>query len=733
MPASLRIGVVACALLSAPVLLAGEPAAGQVPEFRVSRGLSVHLHADRLVVAGDAIGAATIRVSSAGQPAAPEALRRRAAPGAVFLFRLQEDAASRLEVEWRGGEVPAEGWQKTLAIAGSGRPGAYVHLDGWLDFRRHGRGAASEPFRGRLLALAVTATPALDDLLFAHAQSDGWLLEDGSPHREAGNEDRWRALAASHGPAQWRVFAVGQPVRIRAEFGWSSRSVSVPAFPYIPGRYVPGEGDARDVQLFGRGGYAVRFLLPQTPASAGMAAGHVLKKARVLIEAAGREQSLDLPAPTEDVFAHFSPVAPDAEMPGYLAYADAGAPRAFFAVGRNTAWLPRPGVQYPSLFHAAARAGENLVRIWSTSWHLPLAAPSSELVLDQRNALVWDYLLLSAGRERVKVIMTLSCAHDALTKPATVPGANGAGLPDMQAFGRYLEAAAGRFWAFEALLYLEPMNEPDYLLRAATGVADERGVYERLLRPWLAAAVARLAEPSGRPVGCGMSSQAALLAVGDLLGIEQVHVYLPHTGEEKLLADYSAAAKVAEAVRIASRFGVPTIVGEFGYQPPAASPHRPDAPAHHADPAGESLRDALWAAIAAGAAGPALPWWWQTYIEKYKLGYRISACARFLGTVDVRDFTGTPVPAAAPAGVNAVVSRGRLGAIAYICAPEKPAGALRLLIPGLKPAARFRVRYFDADSGIESTVASAASDDAGRLVFVIESSAEALVVIAEPE
>ena len=136
----------------------------------------------------------------------------------------------------------------------------------------------------------------------------------------------------------------------------------------------------------------------------------------------------------------------------------------------------------------------------------------------------------------------------------------------------------------------------------------------------------------------------------------------------------------------------------------------------------------FWASLASGAAGAAWPWWWDTYIEKYKLGGRMKAAAKFLEGTDLRDLAGTPIPVAVPSGVAAVCSRGGRGAIAYLSASGVPQKGLRLLVPGLKPEMEFRIAFYSPESGSEEGTASTVSDVAGRALVTIPEFADSVLL-----
>ncbi|MCY3021853.1 MAG: DUF5060 domain-containing protein [Planctomycetota bacterium] len=76
----------------------------------------------------------------------------------------------------------------------------------------------------------------------------------------------------------------------------------------------------------------------------------------------------------------------------------------------------------------------------------------------------------------------------------------------------------------------------------------------------------------------------------------------------------------------AARYRKPHIVGEFGLDA--------DAKGNGQDPEGEHMHEGIWASSLSLAAGTAMIWWWDNYIEPRNLYHHYKPLARFFAGVD---------------------------------------------------------------------------------------------------
>ncbi len=75
----------------------------------------------------------------------------------------------------------------------------------------------------------------------------------------------------------------------------------------------------------------------------------------------------------------------------------------------------------------------------------------------------------------------------------------------------------------------------------------------------------------------------------------------------------------------------PALLGEFGYGD--------EGYGNEADKTGIHLHNGIWATTFAGYAGSGMYWWWDVYVEKYRLWKHFNGLSTFLEGVDLTSFT----------------------------------------------------------------------------------------------
>ncbi|MFH1850042.1 MAG: DUF5060 domain-containing protein [archaeon] len=96
-------------------------------------------------------------------------------------------------------------------------------------------------------------------------------------------------------------------------------------------------------------------------------------------------------------------------------------------------------------------------------------------------------------------------------------------------------------------------------------------------------------------------------------------------------------------VRNLSRLGKPVLISEFGL----GNSSRYEIQ----DTGGSNLHRAIWSSVFSGAAGSAMPWWWDEYIEPLDMYYHFSILASFLNSP--HGLQTMPINCSCPDGIRA--------------------------------------------------------------------------------
>ncbi len=127
----------------------------------------------------------------------------------------------------------------------------------------------------------------------------------------------------------------------------------------------------------------------------------------------------------------------------------------------------------------------------------------------------------------------------------------------------------------------------------------------------------------------------------------QTHFYVQSPAIETTL---SAANQ-----QFLSQYKKPTLNGEFGITADEGS-----GSTTNLDPAGIHFHNALWATAFSGSMGPAMTWWWDSYVEPQNLYYNFKPLAGFVNTVPLKRDQYTMANAtASSSGGEAIITPGR--------------------------------------------------------------------------
>lgn len=303
----------------------------------------------------------------------------------------------------------------------------------------------------------------------------------------------------------------------------------------------------------------------------------------------------------------------DPRNPRYMAF-DNGEP--YFPIGLNVGWSTGNTIaDYEAWLDSLQASGGNFIRVWMAPWNLSIEWIDTGLgnyTNRQHRAYELDQILEMAEERGVYVMLSL--INHGQFNTATNPewdqnpynSANGGPCDVPECFATNPDAV--RFWQ-QRLRYIvarwgystqimswEWWNEVNWTPLSPEGV----------LGPWIGENVALLEEldPYDHLV-THSGSPSALETVWGPLDFTQDHFYdrddFPRTFSN-VLEEWEAAYP-----------DKPFLIGEFGRGNGGLT----------FDPQGDDLRIGIWAAPMVGAAGTAMPWWWDNYIAPNNLWDRL--------------------------------------------------------------------------------------------------------------
>lgn len=315
---------------------------------------------------------------------------------------------------------------------------------------------------------------------------------------------------------------------------------------------------------------------------------------------------------------------------------DSGAP--CFPIGENVGWPHDGGTyDYDLWLGKLAGNGGNYFRIWMANHWNPLGLESIASPdgygeglgrYDQRAAWRIDYVLDLAERLEMRVLMCIesfntvrASGDDKGWLESAYNAANGGPCQKpfdfftrddaRQLFKRRLQYIAARWGYATSVFAWELWNEVDL----ATGYESEPVAnWHREMATYL-----RACDPWAHPITTSFSDPLGDQAVDKLTMLDflQSHMYG--------VRDIPAAIADLDH-RKAAGYRKPHYIGEFGIH------WLPDDNA--GDPEGLHLHNGLWASMLSGAAGTAMIWWWDSYVEPRDLYHRFAPVAAFARDVD---------------------------------------------------------------------------------------------------
>lgn len=346
-------------------------------------------------------------------------------------------------------------------------------------------------------------------------------------------------------------------------------------------------------------------------------------------------------------------------------------------VGMNLCWPgTRGSFDYDDWLPRLASNGVNHVRLWMCPWAFGLETGAGTLNrYRQDRAVQLDRVFEVAEHSGVLVQLCLDyhgmfrTTPDptwgglddwkvnpyaaALGGPATTPNAFFTQAAAVAAYRKRLRYLIARYSYSPHLFAWEFFNEIDNAFAEGAGALNPSDV-----AGWHADQAAWMAtnDPARHLVTTSLAG-ADRSELWNLPGLQFVNVHSYGTANP-------AAGLAAEVARLRGLYGKPVVVGEFGVDyrgwMRASDPHL------------RGFRQNLWGAIAGGAAGTAMSWWWEELFEEDVVGL-IGAVSAVTDGLPWGQGSWTPIrfrdPGAPPATVAAA-------------APDAPLFTARLL-PGM--------------------------------------------------
>ncbi len=329
---------------------------------------------------------------------------------------------------------------------------------------------------------------------------------------------------------------------------------------------------------------------------------------------------------------------------------DNGTP--YFAIGENVCW-PGPGgtYDYDNYWRRLGESGANYARLWIG----PFDCFTLERVargaddhaglgrIDLEGAWRVDYVLDEAAKHGIQIMFCIDSFNSLRIKEphATWPQcpynqANGGPLAHprefftnaeaQKLFQRRLRYIVARWGHCPNLLSWEFWNEVDII---ETYVSDEVAAWHRDMGRYL-----RDIDPYDHLITTSWAGTKGDPAVDALPELDYVQ---SHQYGARDAADYM----IEVCRQKTAAFGKPHYFGEYGTGTRAEGTRE--------DVDGIHLHNGLWSGIFGNAAGTAMLWWWDNYVEPHNLYPLFTPVAQYVQGIPFHTVRYTP-----PAGISAV-------------------------------------------------------------------------------
>ena len=274
----------------------------------------------------------------------------------------------------------------------------------------------------------------------------------------------------------------------------------------------------------------------------------------------------------------------------------------YYPIGQNVCWASK----YGYFLEKMRGYGGNYVRVWLCPWNLQLEDPTEPGKYDLRVAKQLDELLDLCRRNGIYVQLVLryhgmqsvswakNPYNSANDGPCYSPGEFFTNATAMSLHKQFLDYVVARWGYSPAVFAWELWNEAD--LARADAEADLVAWHKEM------ANYLKQIDVNKHLVTTSVATPGRVNALFELANIDFVPVHFYARNVYK---------KVHESCVGYRKLRKPIFVGEFsgGHQPADDL----------ADPRGVRIHAGLWLAFTSPMAGSAMPWWWDTYVDKNDL------------------------------------------------------------------------------------------------------------------
>ncbi|CAN5486199.1 hypothetical protein BH11ARM2_BH11ARM2_07900 [soil metagenome] len=326
--------------------------------------------------------------------------------------------------------------------------------------------------------------------------------------------------------------------------------------------------------------------------------------------------------------------------PRYFALDDGSS---YWPLGANLGWAgPRGTRDYDDWIPTFAKSGANWGRVWlAPHWTTFALERPGMPPIDLANAWRLDYVLGLAQKNGMRLALCIesyNILRDKINWPewerSPINKANGGPLAKPGDFWTDPEAArlfrnklrylVARYGANSSVMSWEFWNEVDGVTDYKT--APVRDWHDRMAR------ALKAMDPYRHLVTTSFGGQGATAGDAEIFKLPSLDYTQSHSYEAP---DIPQA--LDEANRRLGALLKPHFIGEVGAD--TTGPRAED------DPTGLQIHDPLWAAVAVGEGGGAMPWWWDSYIFPKRLDALFRPVAAFVANVefDRESFRRAPI------------------------------------------------------------------------------------------